>query len=197
MLSRFFCCLRMILQKFDRFYTFSTRGILDFQKQQINASRYGCGHRQICSPPRYSQIIVYWGRSLGYVCNLCLPRCHGSVTGTPASWPSTSSSTPPATGSRWSPCLRAESCHDRLSPRSRMPRTLTSGGWCSNRWRSPTRAGTAARSATLLSGLGLAVLGIHWKSFVSLAILLTRTDSWGQGCQTLCIPCRLSREIHC
>ena len=142
MLSRFFCCLRMILQKFDSFYTFWTGGILDFQNQQMNASQHGSSHRQICSRLRYSQIIVYWSR---YLRNLCLLRCHGSGTGTPASSQSTSSSTPPATGSRWSPWW-AESWHTRLSPRSRMRRTLTSGGWCCSRWRSRTRAGTAARS---------------------------------------------------
>ena len=65
MLSRFFCCLRMILQKFDSFYTFWTGGILDFQNQQMNASQHGSSHRQICSRLRYSQIIVYWSRHLG------------------------------------------------------------------------------------------------------------------------------------
>ena len=67
LLSRFFCCLRMILQKFDSFYTFWTGGIHDFQNQKMNASHDGSSHRQICSRLRYSQIIVYWSPGISVI----------------------------------------------------------------------------------------------------------------------------------
>ena len=142
MLSRFFCCLRMILQKFDSFYTFWTGGIHDFQNQKMNASHDGSSHRQICSRLRYSQIIVYWSPGISVI-----SVYSGVMDPAPGHQPPGSQQVrlhhqPQGQGDH----------HDELvmtwqvSPRSRMRQTLTSGGWCCSRWRSQTRAGTAARS---------------------------------------------------